>query len=61
VLVGWITDKYGAPLALVLSGGVCMIAAVAAGILAARSVGVSVEVDLHRGARHHVSLVQHTG
>ena len=61
VLVGWVTDKYGAPLALVLSGGVCVIAAIAAGVLAARSIGVSVELDLHRGAEHHVSLVQHTG
>jgi MFS family permease len=61
VLVGWVTDSWGAPLALVLSGGVCVIATIGAGILAARSVGVSVQVNLHRGAQHHVSLVQHTG
>ena len=61
VLVGWVTDTWGAPLALVLSGGVCVIATIGAGILAARSVGVSVQVNLHRGAQRHVSLVQHTG
>ncbi len=61
VLVGWVTDRYGAPLALVLSGGVCVIAAVAAAVLAARSIGVSLAWDFHRGAQRHVSLVQHTG
>ena len=61
VLVGWVTDTWGAPLALVLSGGVCVIATIGAGILAARSIGVSVKVNLHKGAQRHVSLVQHTG
>jgi len=61
VLVGWVTDKYGAPLALMLSGAVCVVAAVGAAVLAARSIGVSLRLDLRRGAEHHFSLVDHQG
>ncbi len=60
VLVGWVTDKWGAPAALVFSGIVCVIAALGAAVLAARSIGVSVKVNLHKGAQRHVRLVQHT-
>jgi len=59
VLVGAVTERWGAPLALVLSGVVCIVAAVASAVLAARSIGVSLRVDLHPGPGHHVNLVKH--
>ena len=59
VLVGWGTDQWGAALALVLSGAVCVVAAAGTAVLAARSTGIAVRFDLHRGAEHHVSLVHH--
>lgn len=61
ILVGAVTERWGAPLALVLSGGVCLSAALGAALLAARSTGISVRVDLHRGAAHHVNLIKHSG
>jgi len=61
LLVGAVTEKWGAPLALVLSGSVCATACLATALLAARGTGVSLRVDLHRGAERHVRLVQHTG
>jgi MFS family permease len=59
LIVGAITDRWGAPLALVISGAVCVIAAVISAVLAARSTGISLRVDLHKGAQRHVSLVAH--
>ena len=59
VLVGAVTAHWGAPVALVSSGAVCLVAAALCSVLAARSRGVALHVDLHRGAEHHVSLVQH--
>ncbi len=49
LVVGWITEQWGAPLALVISGAVCVLAAVGAAVLAARSAGISVHLNLHRG------------
>ncbi|MGS0687007.1 MFS transporter [Nakamurella sp. GG22] len=49
LLVGWITEQWGAPLALVISGVVCVLAAVGAAVLAARFAGISVHLNLHRG------------
>ena len=59
IVVGWVTERWGAPLALILSGAVCVVAAGVSAVLAARSRGVALHVDLHRGAEHHVGLVQH--
>ncbi len=59
VLVGAVTARWGAPVALVASGVVCLVAAVGCSLLAARRTGISLHVDLHRGAEHHVTLVQH--
>jgi MFS family permease len=59
IVVGAVTERWGAPLALILSGSVCVVSAAASALLAARSRGVALHVDLHRGAEHHVSLVQH--
>ncbi|MET3806973.1 MFS family permease [Nakamurella sp. UYEF19] len=58
LIVGAITDKWGAPLALVISGIVCVLASVGTAVLAARSTGITVHVDLHKGAERHVTLVQ---
>jgi MFS family permease len=58
LIVGAITERWGAPLALVISGVVCLVASVGCAMIAARSTGVSVKVDLHKGASH-VTLVQH--
>ncbi|SDP11781.1 Predicted arabinose efflux permease, MFS family [Nakamurella panacisegetis] len=57
LIVGWITERWGAPLALVLSGAICILASVGCAVIAARSTGVSLKVDLHKGADHHVTLV----
>ncbi len=59
ILVGAITDRWGAPFALVLTGGICALSAIGTAVLAARSTGVTLRVDLHKGAERHVSLVQH--
>jgi len=48
LVVGWITEQWGAPIALVISGGICLLAAAAVAVLAARSAGLSVHVNLHR-------------
>ena len=48
VVVGWITEQWGAPVALMVSGTICMLAAAAVAVLAARSAGVSVHLNLHR-------------
>lgn len=55
LVVGWITEQWGAPLALVISGGVCVVAAAGAAVLAARSAGISVHLDLHRGQWKHLA------
>jgi MFS family permease len=55
LLIGWITEQWGAPIALIISGGVCIVAAAVAAIFAARSAGISVHVNLHGGLRHLAS------
>ena len=55
LLVGAITERWGAPVALILSGSACVAAAVVAAILAARSAGISVHVNLHRHARRQLA------
>ena len=59
IVVGAVTEKWGAPMALVLSGAVCLVAAIVSAGLAARSRGVAVHLDLHRGAQQDVTLVHH--
>ena len=49
LVVGWITEAWGAPTALVVSGGVCVVAAGVAAFLAARSAGISIRLNLHLG------------
>ncbi|WP_188944143.1 MFS transporter [Nakamurella endophytica] len=57
VLVGAITQHWGAPAALVVTGAVCLVATLGVGVMAARQTGVRVELDLHRDAEHHLALV----
>ncbi len=45
VVVGAITDAWGAPIALILSGAACLVGTAGAAILAARQAGVRVHVD----------------
>jgi len=59
VLIGAVTQRWGAPAALVLSGAICLVAAVGTALIAARSKGVVLHVDLHPGAQRHLSLVRH--
>jgi MFS family permease len=56
LIVGAITDRWGAPVALVLTGTVCVLAAGVAAVLAARSAGFSVHLNLHRGMRRLASV-----
>jgi MFS family permease len=56
LIVGWITEAWGAPTALIISGGVCVVAAAVAALLAARSAGISIRLNLHlRPARQLAS------
>jgi MFS family permease len=50
-IVGAITQQWGAPTALILSGSICLLAAGGAAALAARSAGLSLRADL--SARVH--------
>ena len=59
LLIGWITEQWGAPIALILSGGVCIVAAAVSAIFAARAAGISVRVNLHGGLRHLASAERH--
>ena len=59
-LVGLVTDVWGAPVALVLCGAICAIATVACAALAARQSGVSLRVDLRRGAARRLVMVPRT-
>lgn len=54
LLVGWITEHWGAPIALVISGGTCLLASIGCAILAARQAGLAVRVDPRPGHRHLV-------
>ncbi len=56
LVVGWITEQWGAPIALIISGGVCVVAALVAGLFAARSAGITVHLNLHRhGQDRHLA------
>ncbi len=46
VIVGAITEHSGPQIALVISGGICVVATVAAGLMAARQSGRSITVDV---------------
>ena len=50
-IVGAITEQWGAPVALIVSGLICLLAAGGAAALAARSAGLSLRADL--SARVH--------
>ena len=52
LLVGWITDRWGAPTALVITGAICLVATTAVGAIIARRNRVTLHVDLHRGEPH---------
>ncbi|WP_245599681.1 MFS transporter [Nakamurella lactea] len=52
--VGWITEHWGAHVALLITGAICGLASVGCGLLAARQAGISVRVDPRRGHQHLV-------
>ena len=56
LIVGWITEQWGAPMALIISGAVCVVAAVIAAIFAARSAGISIHLNLHHRGRSAAGL-----
>ena len=58
LIVGAITDRWGAPTALVLTGTICVVAAGVAAVLAARSAGVALRVDRSAGAARRIVLVR---
>jgi len=57
IAVGAIVERWGAPMGLVVSGAVCAIATAGCAIIAARQRGVSLRLDLHRGATRHLAVV----
>lgn len=56
LIVGWITENWGAPVALIISGTICVLAAAGCGFLGIRQAGMAVRVDPRRGHRHLVVL-----
>ena len=60
-LVGAITDAWGAPVAIIICGVVCVIATAACAALAARQAGITLRVNLHRGVDRHLLLVHRQG
>ncbi|WP_240757801.1 MFS transporter [Nakamurella flava] len=42
LVVGWITESWGAPIALIISGAICLVATLIAGLLALRGAGLAV-------------------
>lgn len=54
LLVGWITEHWGAPIALGISGVVVVLAALGCGYLAARQAGLRISLDPRPGRRHLV-------
>ncbi|WP_353648098.1 MFS transporter [Nakamurella sp. A5-74] len=54
LIVGWITEHWGAPIALIISGSVCLLASIGCAALAARQAGLTVSVDPRPGHRHLV-------
>lgn len=58
-IVGAITERWGAPTALVVSGLICMLAAGGAALLAARSAGMSLRADLSGRVRRLVVHPRH--
>ena len=57
LIVGAVTDRWGAPIALVLTGTVCVVAAGVAAVLAARSAGFSIHLNPH-GGMHRLASVE---
>ena len=56
-VIGGVADLWGAPVALIVSGVICLTATVACAALAARQAGIRVHLDLHRGADRRLVLV----
>lgn len=56
-LIGAITDLWGAPVAMIVSGAICLLATVACAIGAARQAGMRVHLDLHRTAVRRLVVV----
>lgn len=54
LIVGWITEHWGAPVALIISGSICLAAALGCGFLGARQAGLSMKLDPRRGHPHLV-------
>jgi len=61
LIVGWITEAWGAPTALIISGGVCVVAAAVAALLAARSAGISIRLNLHLRPARQLASGHRTG
>ena len=57
-LIGGIADLWGAPVAMWVSGAICLTATVACAIGSAREAGIRVHLDLHRTAVRRLVLVR---
>ncbi len=56
-LIGWITDEWGAPFAMIFSGAICLAATIVSAWLAARQARIHLHVDLHRRAERRIRIV----
>ncbi len=57
-LIGAVTDVWGAPVAMIVSGAICLAATVVCALGAARQAGIRVHLDLHRSAVRRLVLVR---
>lgn len=59
-LIGAVTDAWGAPVALIVSGGICLAATVACAFGIARQTHLTLRVDLSRRADHRLIIQRPT-
>lgn len=59
-LIGAVTDAWGAPVALIVSGGICLAATVACALGVAHQAHLKLRVDLSRGADHRLVIQRPT-
>lgn len=60
-LIGGIADLWGAPISLMVSGGICFLATIACAFGVAREAGIRVHLDLHRSADRRLVFVRRDG
>ncbi|WP_186526294.1 MFS transporter [Leekyejoonella antrihumi] len=55
---GWLADRFGAPAAMMICGGICLIATIVSALIAAHQSGIRPRLDLHTHVDRHLVLVR---